>query len=98
MHALPASATAAARHTLSDLLRRSAARHPEQPAIACGDVCWTYREFDAVCTRLAAGLAAHGIARGDRVAVLARNSHAFAALRFSVARLGAVLVPVNFML
>ena len=33
---------------------------------------------------------------GDRVAVLARNSHAFVALRFAVARLGAVLVPINF--
>jgi fatty-acyl-CoA synthase len=30
--------------------------------------------------------------------VLARNSHAFAALRFALARLGAVLVPINFML
>jgi fatty-acyl-CoA synthase len=38
------------------------------------------------------------MARGDRIAILARNSHAFAALRFAVARLGAVLVPVNFML
>ena len=37
-------------------------------------------------------------AKGDRVAVLARNSHAFAALRFALARLGAVLVPINFML
>jgi fatty-acyl-CoA synthase len=33
-----------------------------------------------------------------RVAVLARNSHGFAALRFALARLGAVLVPINFML
>ncbi|MEO7245987.1 MAG: AMP-binding protein, partial [Rubrivivax sp.] len=92
------SGAALRRHTLADLLRRSAARHPGKPAIACGDVRWSYRKFDAVCTRLAAGLAAHGIARGDRVAVLARNSHGFAALRFAVARLGAVLVPVNFML
>ena len=30
--------------------------------------------------------------------MLARNSHAFAALRFALARLGAVLVPINFML
>ena len=36
--------------------------------------------------------------QGDRVAVLARNSHGFAALRFALARLGAVLVPINFML
>ncbi len=86
------------RQTLGDLLRRSAARHPNQPAIACGGVRWTYAEFDALCDRLAAGLAAQGIGHGDRVALLARNSHAFAAMRFALARLGAVLVPVNFML
>ena len=86
------------RHTIGDLLHRSAARHPDKLAIACGAVRWSYREFDAICARLAAGLARHGIAKGDRVAILARNSHAFAALRFALARLGAVLVPINFML
>jgi len=86
------------RQTLGDLLRRTARRHPDKPAIRCGSVDWRYAEFDAVCNRLAAGLAQHGVEIGDRVAVLARNSHAFAALRFAVARLGAVLVPINFML
>jgi fatty-acyl-CoA synthase len=86
------------RHTIGDLLHRSAARHPHKLAIACGDVRWTYAEFDAVCDRVAAGLARDGIAKGDRVAILARNSHAFAAMRFALARLGAVLVPINFML
>ena len=86
------------RQTLADLLHRSAARHPGKTAIVCGDTAWTYAEFDALCRRLAAGLAGRGIAKGDRVAVLARNSHAFAALRFALARLGAVLVPINFML
>lgn len=100
MHAATATPDTAPsrRHTLADLLRRSAARHPHKLALACGEVRWTYREFDALCDRLAAGLAGVGIARGDRVAILARNSHAFAALRFALARLGAVLVPVNFML
>ena len=51
-----------------------------------------------ICNRLAAGLLAQGIGIGDRVAVLSRNSHAFAALRFALARIGAVLVPINFML
>ena len=86
------------RQTLADLLHRSAARHPDKLAIACGDTRWTYAEFDAVCSRVAAGLAARGVAQGDRVAILARNSHGFAALRFALARLGAVLVPINFML
>jgi fatty-acyl-CoA synthase len=86
------------RQTLADLLHRSAARHPDKLAIACGDVRWSYAEFDALVSRLGAGLAARGIAKGTRVAVLARNSHAFAALRFALARIGAVLVPINFML
>jgi fatty-acyl-CoA synthase len=86
------------RHTLGDLLRRTAARLPQKPAVRCGAVDWTYAEFDRVCNRFAAGLARQGIGAGDRVAVLSRNSHAFAALRFALARLGAVLVPINFML
>ena len=92
------SMTIARRQTLSDVIRRSARRHPGKLAIVCGDTRWTYAEFDAIVSRLAAGLAGRGIAAGDRVAVLARNSHAFAALRFALARLGAVLVPINFML
>jgi fatty-acyl-CoA synthase len=86
------------RQTLGDLLRRTARRHPRKLAIRCGRVDWTFAEFDDICNRLAAGLATHGVECGDRVAVLARNSHAFATLRFAVARLGAVLVPINFML
>jgi len=86
------------RQTLADLLHRSAARNPDKPAVICGDVRWSYAEFAAISTRLAAGLAARGIGKGTRVAVLSRNSHGFVALRFALARLGAVLVPINFML
>ena len=86
------------RQTLADLLHRSARRCPTKPAIVCGATRWTYAQFDAVCDRVAAGLASRGVGKGSRVAVLARNSHAFAALRFALARLGAILVPVNFML
>jgi fatty-acyl-CoA synthase len=86
------------RHTLGDVLRRTARRFPSKTAIVCGPVQWTYAQFDAVCNRLAHGLLGAGIGAGDRVAVLSRNSHAFAALRFALARIGAVLVPINFML
>src|SRR5882724_11273690 len=86
------------RHTLGDILRRTAARTPRKMAIQCGSVRWTYAEFDTICNRLARGLHDRGVAFGDRVAILARNSHAYAAVRFAVAKLGAVLVPVNFML
>ena len=88
----------ARQQTIGDLLRRSARRYPGKLAIVCGETRWTYAQLDSVVNRLAAGLAGRGIAIGDRVAVLARNSHGFVALRFALARLGAVLVPINFML
>jgi fatty-acyl-CoA synthase len=86
------------RQTLGDLLRRTRQRFPNKLAIRCGRTDWTYAEFDDTVDQLATGLAAHRIEVGDRVAVISRNSHAFAALRFALARLGAVLVPINFML
>ena len=86
------------RQTLADVLRRTAQRLPAKTAIVCGGTRWTYAEFDALVTRVAAGLVALGVGEGDKVAVLARNSHGFAALRFALARRGAVMVPINFML
>ena len=86
------------RQTLGDLLRRTAQRFPHKEAIIFGDETWTYAEFDARCNRLANGLIARGVKPGDRVALLSYNSNTFAAIRFAVARAGAVLVPVNFML
>jgi fatty-acyl-CoA synthase len=88
----------ARRQTLADTLRRTALRSPQKTGIVCGATTWTYGELDALVTRLAAGLARVGVAEGDKVAVLARNSHGFAALRFALARRGAVMVPINFML
>ncbi|GAB3275771.1 acyl-CoA synthetase [Parahaliea aestuarii] len=84
--------------TLFDVLRRTAARFPEKRAIRHHDVSWTYREFHTLSMRVAGGLRAQGIGPGDRVAVLSRNSNAFALARFAIAACGAVLVPVNFML
>ncbi len=86
------------RQTLADILHRSARRHPHKIAIISGATEWSYAEFDRICDRVAAGLAERGITKGSKVAILARNSHAFAALRFGLARLGAVMVPINFML
>ena len=91
-------ATIVRRQTIADALHRTALRLPAKTAIVCGRVSWTYAEFNALVSRLAAGLHRIGVGEGDKVAVLARNSHGFAALRFALARRGAVLVPINFML
>ena len=94
----PLISPAVRRQTIADALRRTALRLPNKLGIVCGDNAWTYAEFDALVSRLAAGLSGIGVKPGDRVAVLARNSHGFAALRFALARMGAVMVPINFML
>lgn len=92
-----ATISKAREHSIGDLLRRSAGREPTKLAVSCGGVSWTFAEMDKICNRLGRGLLGLGV-KGDRLAVLSRNSHAFAALRFAVARIGAVLVPINFML
>ena len=63
------------RQTLGDLLRRTAQRDPHKLAIRCGSTDWTYREFDDVCNRFAAGLASIGVGVGDRVAALCAGFH-----------------------
>lgn len=85
------------RQSLSAMLRRSAQRYRDRPAIICGEVQWSYGDFDTLVDRLATGIAAAGTSKGDRVAILARNSHAYMVVRFAVARIGAILVPINFM-
>ncbi len=94
-----AAAIARARqHAIGDLLRRTAQRVPAKLAVVYGEDRYTYAEFDTAVNRAAAALGARGLAKGDRLALLARNSWTFAVLAFATARLGVVLVPVNFML
>jgi fatty-acyl-CoA synthase len=88
----------ARQQSIGTLLRRTAARFGGKTAIVCGDVRWSFQEFEALCNRFGHGLMEHGIRKGDRIAVLSRNSHGFAVLRYAAAKIGAVLVPINFML
>lgn len=85
-------------HQMGDLLIRSAARHPQKTALIFRDHRDSFAELSAVVMRTANALVTRGISRGDRVALLSHNSRAFVILRFALARIGAVLTPVNFML
>ena len=89
---------AARQHSLGDIPRRSAARHPNRIAIIDGDTRLTFAEFEACVERTARAIAAAGIGTGERVALLSHNCWQFAVLAFATARRGVVLVPINFML
>ncbi|HEU4321744.1 MAG TPA: long-chain fatty acid--CoA ligase [Roseiflexaceae bacterium] len=58
----------------------------------------SYREWDAAANRTAALLRALGVARGDRVAVLAQNCVAYLDIWFACGKLGAVLQTLNWRL
>ena len=88
----------ARQHALGDIPRRSAARQPDKIAIIDGDLRLSFAEFDAAVDRAANAIAAAGISKGERVAILSHNCWQFAVLAFATARRGVVLVPVNFML
>ena len=69
---------------------------PDQPAPSLGEL--SYAELGALARRQAAALDDHGIAPGDRVAVVSHNSARLLTSFFGVAGYGRVLVPINFRL
>jgi acyl-CoA synthetase (AMP-forming)/AMP-acid ligase II len=76
----------------------NAARHPDAVAVVFGARRLTYAALNERACRLANGLAALGVRRGDRVAALVHNCTPFVEALFATAKLGAVFVPVNFRL
>lgn len=81
--------------TFGDMLRARAAAHPDRTALvdpAPARRTWSYRELDGRADRLAAGFAARGIGRGDRVVVQLPNMGEFVEVVFALFRLGALPV------
>jgi cyclohexanecarboxylate-CoA ligase len=86
--------------TLLDHLDRVLAKSPDKEALVVyradrpQEKRMTYREIDAVATRLAAGLRAHGIGRGDIVSFQLPNWWEFFVLHIACLRIGAVSNPL----
>jgi long-chain acyl-CoA synthetase len=81
--------------SVHEMLSNAVARRPHGAALVCGDQSVTYLELDALVGRAAGGLKALGVEKGDRVAMVIGNSIEFVVVRFAVARLGAISVPLN---
>jgi fatty-acyl-CoA synthase len=79
-------------------LERHADHAPDRVALRFGEDALTYADFAAAVRRAAAGLAARGVRRGDRVGFLGHNHPAQLVLLFACARLGAIQVPLNWRL
>src|ERR1044072_6180198 len=80
------------------LLSINAERHARQIAVVFGSRRYTYAELNDRACRLANALSHMGIGCGDPVATLQNNCNHFVDLFFATAKLGSILVPVNFRL
>src|SRR5579883_3656286 len=83
-----------------DWIAHHAHRRPNQLAI--NDLqthrTYTYARMHQRTDRLTGWLAAQGIAKGDRVALLAPNCPEYFELQFACGRLGAIMLPLNWRL
>jgi fatty-acyl-CoA synthase len=79
-------------------LIRSAAVYPQRLAVVHGDRRYTWRDSLERCRRLASVLAAHGVRRGDTVALMAPNVPEAFEAHFGVPMAGGVLNALNIRL
>lgn len=88
----------ARRNTLGDLLTRTVARYPDKLAFTYKDRKLTYEALDNLVNQTAHGLIKRGVKKGDRLALLSKNNLDFIIVMFATARMGAVFIPINYML
>src|SRR5699024_2095211 len=88
----------ARRNTLGDILARTRERMPNKLALRYKDQRKTYAELDDLVNQTAHGFNENGLEKGDMVTVMSKNSLDFIIVKFALARIGAVMITINYML
>ncbi len=86
------------RADLYSLLKRTAETHPDKEAVVCRDLHCNYRRLKERVDNLAQSLATLGIQQDDKIAIIHTNCHRYLEMYFASAKLGAILVPINYRL
>lgn len=96
-HAVGATDTPLIEYTIGEALDRAARAWPDGLALVSRHqgIRWSWAELDNEVNRIACGLAARGVQKGDRVGIWAPNRAEWAVTQFATAKLGAVLVTIN---
>ena len=83
--------------TIGACLERVVAASPEHEAlVSCHQgLRYSYRELNDAVDRLARGLLAHGLAKGDRIGIWAPNNAEWTLVQLATAKLGVILVNIN---
>ena len=82
-------------YTLQSLFETRRQANPSKPFVLFKEQTWTWGEFADAIERTARVLAGRGVKKGDRVAIMATNTYAHVMLMFALARIRAIMVPVN---
>jgi len=80
---------------LHELMRRTAARHPDRRVITCNEGTLTFAEFDAQSNRVANALHSVGLRSGDRISLYMPNCAEYELLFYAASKLGAISCPMN---
>ncbi|HSN31909.1 MAG TPA: AMP-binding protein, partial [Ideonella sp.] len=83
--------------TIGATLEATAARFADREALVAvqQDIRWSWRRFDDEVNRVARGLVAMGLAKGERLGVWAPNVAEWTLVQFATAKLGVILVNIN---
>ncbi len=83
--------------TLPDLWRHAAASFPSHPAILEDSRSWSFAEVGELSDRVAAGLAARGVRKGDRIALYSPNTAAFAIAYMGIVKAGGCVLSLHLL-
>lgn len=83
---------------LYKILSDTAEEHPDKLAVICGNKRYTYAQFKQRVDKLAGSFKSIGFRKNDKVAIIHHNCHRFMETYFAAAKIGVVLVPVNYRL
>jgi len=83
---------------LYGLLKRTAEAYPDGEAVICNDLHYSYRQLKERVDRLAQSLGSMGLHNEDKIAIIHKNCHRYLEAYFAAAKIGAVLVPINYRL
>jgi fatty-acyl-CoA synthase len=96
-HVRGADAPALSEETISQWLDATAAKYPQGLACVFSEtsIRWTWQQLRSESLKLACGLHALGLRKGDRIGIWSPNRHEWVLTQYAAARLGLVLVNIN---
>src|SRR3989304_1998755 len=83
-------------YTIYDFICRNAQLYPNRESIIFQDARLSHKQYKEKCDQLASGLVRAGIVKGDRLGVVAQNCLEFILIYGAAAKIGAIILPVNW--